>query len=164
MLLGLVMLAGLVSVTMDSYGKIALQLTLSHSPMTIFNQQRLTNATFKLDVDRMRRGWYSDKYFENIGAMLRELAAAGYTYSGQAPRLGGRPYPAWICTRLPPATCTWKCSGLRAGRAPRWWSAWIRPLEMLRQCAGYFEGDPVYATPGTQLEVEAVHDGAMVKY
>ena len=38
--------------------------------MSIFDQKRLTNETFKLDIERMRRGWYSDKYFENIGRML----------------------------------------------------------------------------------------------
>ena len=38
--------------------------------MSIFNDQRLTNDVFKLDVERMRRGWYSDKYFANILTML----------------------------------------------------------------------------------------------
>ena len=56
--------------------------------MSIFDQKRLTNETFKLDIERMRRGWYSDKYFENIGRMLTVLASEGYTYSGKH-RLGG---------------------------------------------------------------------------
>ena len=37
--------------------------------MSIFDGKRLTNETFKLDIERMRRGWYSDKYFENINRM-----------------------------------------------------------------------------------------------
>ena len=41
--------------------------------MSEFNGQRLDNSTFKLDVDRMRRGWYSDKYFTNIAQMLTVL-------------------------------------------------------------------------------------------
>jgi nicotinate phosphoribosyltransferase len=52
--------------------------------MTIFNLSRLTNETFKFDIERMRRGWYSDKYFENIGRMLTTLSKEGYVYSGQA--------------------------------------------------------------------------------
>src|SRR4030066_4710 len=32
--------------------------------MTFFDRKRLTNETFKLDIERMRRGWDSDKYFE----------------------------------------------------------------------------------------------------
>ena len=47
--------------------------------MSIFNKQRLTDETFKLDIERMRKGWYSDKYFENIGQMLTVLAAEGYS-------------------------------------------------------------------------------------
>ena len=42
--------------------------------MSIFDGKRLTNDTFKLDIERMRCGWYSDKYFENIGHTLTELA------------------------------------------------------------------------------------------
>ncbi|HEX6270619.1 MAG TPA: hypothetical protein VFZ43_10310 [Anaerolineales bacterium] len=38
--------------------------------MSIFDNKRLTNKTIELDIERMRRGWYSDKYFENIGRML----------------------------------------------------------------------------------------------
>jgi hypothetical protein len=55
--------------------------------MSIFNSRRLTNATFKLDVERMRRGWYSDKYFENVGNMLHTLAKQGYTFQAASPRV-----------------------------------------------------------------------------
>lgn len=126
--------------------------------MTIFNRQRLTNDVFKLDVERMRRGWYSDKYFENIGAMLTQLAASGYRYAGRAPRLHGVNVHGvevgnvdvemqWF-TRRPGATIVVgvdKC------------------LEMLRHCTGYFE-DGEFVNTWDQLHVEAVHDGAVVKY
>ncbi len=126
--------------------------------MTLFNRQRLTNATFKLDVDRMRRGWYSDKYFENIGAMLHSLSAAQYVYAGQAPHLAGvdlnqvavgdmHVEMQWF-TRRPGAT-------LVAGVD--------KALEMLRQCTGYFEGE-AFVNTWDQLEVEAVPDGAVVRY
>jgi nicotinate phosphoribosyltransferase len=46
--------------------------------MSIFDHQRLTNATFKLDIERMRQGWYTDKYFVNIAKMLTVLAEQGY--------------------------------------------------------------------------------------
>ena len=51
--------------------------------MSIFDGKRLTNETFKLDIERMRRGWYSDKYFENINRMLIALSSENYSYSGQ---------------------------------------------------------------------------------
>ena len=54
--------------------------------MTVFNRRRLDNRVFKLDVERMRRAWYSDKYFENVHRMLGARAASGYRYDGQYPR------------------------------------------------------------------------------
>ncbi len=51
--------------------------------MSIFDGKRLTNETFKLDIERMRRGWYSDKYFENINRMLIALSRDDYRYAGQ---------------------------------------------------------------------------------
>ncbi|HLE29246.1 MAG TPA: nicotinate phosphoribosyltransferase [Anaerolineales bacterium] len=126
--------------------------------MTIFDRKRLTNATFKLDVERMRLGWYSDKYFENIGAMLRQLSAEGYRYVGPAPHLpAGDPAGVetgemhvemqWF-TRRPGATVVVGVD---------------KAIEMLRYGAGYFEGERFMCT-WDQLEVEAVHDGALVKY
>ena len=56
--------------------------------MTIFNKTRLTNDVFKIDIKRMRKGWYSDKYFENIGVMLSTLAEQKYLFKGKALRLG----------------------------------------------------------------------------
>ena len=45
--------------------------------MSRFNGQRLAPEVFKLDAERMRRGWYSDKYFVNIQAILSILAMRG---------------------------------------------------------------------------------------
>jgi len=58
--------------------------------MSIFDHKRLTDDVFKLDVERMRKGWYSDKYFVNIAAMLTALDKEGYVFDGEAPeQLGG---------------------------------------------------------------------------
>ena len=51
--------------------------------MSIFNGCRLPLHTFKLDVERMRRGWYSDKYFYNTVEVLQTLANNGYRFAGQ---------------------------------------------------------------------------------
>lgn len=126
--------------------------------MSIFDHKRLTNDTFKLDVERMRRGWYSDKYFENINRMLTVLAAEGYTYAGLRPDL-----PA----------------GFSAGDIPvgdievemQWFTRRAgetvvvgvdKALAMLRHCTGYFEGDRFVDT-SDRLEVWAVHDGSQVR-
>jgi len=125
--------------------------------MTIFNRQRLTNATFKLDVERMRQGWYSDKYFGNIGAMLCELSAARYVYAGRRRlpgvdlnqvAVGDLPVEMQWFTRRPGATLVVGVD---------------KALEMLRHCTGYLEGDR-FVNTWQSLEVEAVHDGVMVRY
>ena len=51
--------------------------------MSIFDHQRLTNSTFKLDIERMRQGWYTDKYFVNVAVMLSALSKEGYTLAGK---------------------------------------------------------------------------------
>jgi nicotinate phosphoribosyltransferase len=55
--------------------------------MTVFDRRRLAPSVFKLDAERMRQGWYSDKYFINIAATLGELARKGYRFGGSAPDL-----------------------------------------------------------------------------
>lgn len=126
--------------------------------MTVFNQLRLADDVFKLDVERMRRGWYSDKYFENIGAMLTRLSAEGYRYAGQAHRLGGAHVHdvltgdlhvemQWF-TRRPGKTLVVGVD---------------KALAMLRGCTGYFEGE-TFVNTWSHLHVEAVHDGAVVTY
>ncbi len=127
--------------------------------MSIFDGKRLTNETFKLDIERMRRGWYSDKYFENIGRMLAALSAEGYTYAGHHHNL-----PAGISsdnvavgdievemqwfTRRPGTTIVVGVD---------------KALAMLRHCTGYFKEDQFIDT-SDRLEVWAVQDGSTVTY
>jgi len=126
--------------------------------MSIFDHKRLTNETFKLDVERMRRGWYSDKYFENIGRMLTVLASEGYTYSGKLHNLPTDVSPENIAvgdievemqwfTRRPGSTIVVGVD---------------KVLEMLRHCTGYWEGGKFIGSPD-QLEVWAVHDGTVAE-
>lgn len=126
--------------------------------MSIFDGKRLTNEALKLDVERMRRGWYSDKYFENITAMLAACAASGCRYTGHYPNLRGVDLSGvdvgdlevemqWF-TRRSGATVVVGVD---------------KALAMLRHCAGYLEGDRFVET-WDKLEVEAVHDGVTVTY
>jgi nicotinate phosphoribosyltransferase len=127
--------------------------------MSIFDHKRLTNETFKLDVDRMRRGWYSDKYFENINRMLGTLSTEGYTYSGQF-------------HNLPPGVTAEDMAVGDIELEMQWFTRRMgttivvgvdKSLEMLKYCTGYFEGDKFIDT-SKKLEVWAVHDGTTVEY
>jgi Nicotinic acid phosphoribosyltransferase len=126
--------------------------------MSIFDNKRLTNETFKLDVDRMRRGWYSDKYFENIGRMLATLASEGYTYSGQYYNLPANVSPDGIAVGDIEVEMQWFTR--RVGNTVV--VGVDKSLEMLKHCTGYWEGDKFIDT-SDKLQVWAVQDGTMVK-
>ena len=55
--------------------------------MSIIDQKRLPPEVFKLDAERMRRGWYSDHYFNNITYILSALSTQGYRFQGYCPEL-----------------------------------------------------------------------------
>ena len=129
--------------------------------MSIFNNTRLTNQTFKLDIERMRQGWYSDKYFVNIAQTLLVLTANDYRFAGHSTildELGIDP------------------SGLATGnievemqfftrRKPRALIAGAdKALSMLRHCTGHASPQGKFSETWSHLRVEAVQDGVMVEY
>lgn len=126
--------------------------------MSIFDQKRLTNETFKLDIERMRRGWYSDKYFENIGRMLSVLAAEGYRYSGSNHKLPRNISPEDIAVGDIEVEMQWFTR--RPGNTIV--VGVDKSLAMLRHCTGYWEGDQFMDT-SDKLEVWAAHDGTVVR-
>ena len=127
--------------------------------MSIFDGKRLTNETFKLDIERMRRGWYSDKYFENINRMLTALSKEGYSYSGQFHNLPEGLSPEQIAVGDIEVEMQWFTR--RLGKTTV--VGVDKSVEMLRHCTGYFDGDKFIDT-SDRLEVWAVQDGCTVKY
>ncbi len=127
--------------------------------MSIFDGKRLTNDTFKLDIERMRRGWYSDKYFENINRMLTALSKEGYTYSGEHHNLPQGISPEQIAVGDIEVEMQWFTR--RMGKTTV--VGVDKALAMLRHCAGYFEGD-TFVDTSNKLEVWAAQDGTTVKY
>ena len=127
--------------------------------MSIFNGQRLGNATFKLDIERMRQGWYSDKYFANIIAMLEGVAGAEDwplpTYARDLGlslldlKLGDIEVEGQFFARRPGTTIVVGVD---------------KALAMLRHCAGRLDAKGEFVETWQDLDVEAVHDGATVQY
>ena len=117
--------------------------------MSIFNNTRLTNDTFKLDVERMRQGWYADKYFVNIAQTLQALSAQGYRFSGKPPKVSQS-------TSIP-------FNQLATGdievemqfftrRQPHALIAGVdKALSILRHCTGYFDDDNQFVETWQQL-------------
>jgi nicotinate phosphoribosyltransferase len=126
--------------------------------MSIFDNKRLTNETFKLDIERMRRGWYSDKYFENIGRMLSSLSSEKYAYAGRHPNLPADVSPENIAVGDIEVEMQWFTR--RPGNTVV--VGVDKSLEMLRHCTGYWEENRFIDTSDS-LEVWAVHDGSVVR-
>ncbi len=129
--------------------------------MSIFDGKRLSNESFKLDLERMRTGWYSDKYFENIVGMLQTLAGRGYRFRGTSSRLTDTGIDMrnidignivvemqWFTRRKP--------FSIVAGVD--------KALAMLEGCTGYFDEQGTFVNTYHALEVEAVQDGTVVEY
>src|SRR6187401_2839160 len=129
--------------------------------MTVFDRRRLPASVFKLDVERMRQGWYSDKYFNNIARTLAELAAAGYRFGGSAPDLSDLDVDLanvdvgsievemqWFPRRIPASVVV----GVD------------KALAMLREGTGYFDDAGRFVNTFENMEVWAVHDGSEAPY
>jgi nicotinate phosphoribosyltransferase len=126
--------------------------------MSVFDQKRLTNAQIQLDIDGLRRGIYSDKYFANVVQILEGLQQENYGFAGQSPRslpsdptgfpVGESVVEAQLFNRREPYTIV-------AGTDVA--------LAMLRHCAGHFEDD-AFVEGWQSLDVTAVQDGVFTHY
>jgi nicotinate phosphoribosyltransferase len=129
--------------------------------MSVFDGKHLPADIFKLDVERMRAGWYSDKYFYNIVALLADLARAGYRFGGTSRDL---------------APLGLDLAGVEVGNieVEMQWFTRRKPMSivvgvdkaiaMLRECTGYFDEGGRFHNTFEQLEVQAVQDGTVVRY
>ena len=129
--------------------------------MTVFDRRRLPPPVFKLDIERMRQGWYSDKYFINIARTLAELSQEGYRFGGTSPDLSDLDVDVrnvdvgnievemqWFPRRRP------FCVVVGVDKA----------LAMLRECTGHFDDKGEFVNTFDRMEVWAVHDGTEAPY
>lgn len=126
--------------------------------MTRYNQERLVHDIFKIEVEKIRSGWYSDKYFCNNVYLLERLAREGYTFQGESDikdvdcsmvRNGDLEVEMQIFTRRRPFS-------LVAGVD--------EALAILKECTGYYDENEMFINTYKHLEVEAVLDGTFVNY
>ncbi|ETX00814.1 MAG: nicotinate phosphoribosyltransferase [Candidatus Entotheonella factor] len=127
--------------------------------MSIIDQKRLPPEVFKLDAERMCRGWYSDHYFNNTTLILSTLAAQGYRFGGQCPELsaqgvevanidvGNIEVDMQYFTRREPFSIV---AGVD------------HALAILKLCTGYVDDRGEFVNTYDHLDIEAVHDGEKV--
>ncbi len=125
--------------------------------MSIFDKKRLTDETFKLDIERMRSGWYTDKYFTNITIMLEQLAQEKYQFQGNNQRI----------------PLTHQNTPILNGDIEvemQWFTRRIgdtiivgvdKALSMIKHCSGYFK-DGKFINSAENLQVWAVQDGCKI--
>jgi nicotinate phosphoribosyltransferase len=126
--------------------------------MSVFNGKRLKKETFRIDSERMCRGWYSDAYFPNTVKILEELSKENYVFEGESDiknidcrqvKNGDVRAEMQFFTRRKPYS-------LIAGVD--------EALAILQECTGYFDEDGCFVNTYDSLEVEAVQDGTFAMY
>ncbi len=125
--------------------------------MSIFDHTRLTKSILNLDVEGIRRGLYSDKYFENVARILSGMA--GQTASIDTER------------DLPFDPSTVDIGNIEVEvqvfnrRRPRALIAGIDyALSIVRHCTGYYDENDRFVETWADLEVDAVEDGVFTTY
>lgn len=126
--------------------------------MSIFNNQRIGKEQFNLDVEGIRRSWYTDDYFTNTVSVLEKLANSDYRFMGQA--------------KLDKTVNTFINNGdivveiqYFTRRKPFSVVAGVDEcLAILEECTGYYDEMGVFVNTYDTLEVEAVQDGTFAYY
>jgi nicotinate phosphoribosyltransferase len=124
--------------------------------VSITDGKRLPPEVFRIDAERMRRGWYTDAYFSNAALILRTLAEKGYRFEGQYPVLQTpdvNPHAVDVGNIVVEMQCFTKRKpfSIAAGTD--------EAIAILKECCGYFDSDGVFVSTYDQLEVCAVQDG-----
>ena len=131
--------------------------------MSKFNGQRLAVETFKMTediVDKLRRGWYADEYFNNTVKVLTELAKEGYEFGEKENDLNGKISVTEVrngdiyvemqfFTRRKPFSVVVGVD---------------EALAILEVGTGYFEENGEFVNTFDHLEIEAVEDGDIVRF
>lgn len=126
--------------------------------MSLFSGQRLDQRQLQQDIEGLRRGLYTDRYFANVARILQGLAAEGYRFQGSHPR----PLPVDL-SQVDVGNIVVEAQVFNR-RAPRVVVGGVdAALSMLRHATGYFEGDQFIET-WQNLEVHAVEDGELTHY
>ena len=126
--------------------------------MSLTREGRLTQAVLGLDIEGLRQGRYSDRYFTNIVQVLSALSREGYQYQGGNPRqipnadalaVGDVMVEAQIFNRRSPVALI---AGIDVA------------LTMLRHASGYFDDAGEFVETWSTLELDAVQDGDVTYY
>jgi len=123
--------------------------------VTWMDRKRLDASTFEIDP-RMRRGRYTDQYFNNAAQILSALAQEGYRFAGEQPAsdessaqaevdVGNIAVEMQYFTKREPFAIA---CGLD------------HAIAILKECTGFFDEAGTFHNTCDRLQIEAVGDGA----
>jgi nicotinate phosphoribosyltransferase len=127
--------------------------------MSVFNHQRLTNEILKLDIDRLRQGWYSDKYFVNITRMLSQCRLENYSYKGNHNRVAEK----YDLSSAKPGDIEVEMQWFTRHPGKTIIVGVDKALAILKSCTGYWENEK-FVNTSDHLQVWAVEDGVTSEY
>ncbi len=126
--------------------------------MSLFDNQRLNQSVLRLDIEGLRRGEYTDRYFTNVVQVLGGLAREVYHYSGTNPRQFANAKNAHTGDAFVEAQ-------IFNRRAPIAFVAGVDvALAMLRHATGSYDANDHFIETWQNLEVVAVQDGDLTYY
>lgn len=127
--------------------------------MSVFDGKRLDKSVFQIDVERMRKGWYSDAYFSNTVKILQALSEQGYMFQGQSS------LDRYIDTsQVPNGDITVEMQFFTRRKPLSLVAGVDEALAILDECIGYFDPSGKFINTASQTEVEAVSDGTFAHY
>ncbi len=127
--------------------------------MSIFNHLRIDPEVFKLDIDRLQKGWYSDKYFVNITNMLVQLRNMDFSYTPHTDQL----LTSFANTAMNPGDLEVEMQWFTRHPGKTLIVGVDKALAILKTCTGYWQGGKFINT-WKNLDVWAVEDGDIVSY
>lgn len=131
--------------------------------MSLFNKERLPMSVFNMTeevIDKLRRGWYADQYFNNTVKVLTTLAKEGYKFGDKENDLEG----IVDVTELQNGDIEVEMQFFTRRKPYSIVAGVDEALAILKVGTGYYDEDDQFVNTYNQLEVEAVHDGEIVTY
>ena len=128
--------------------------------MSIADGKRLPPDVFKIDAERMRRGWYTDAYFSNVALILRTLAEKGYRFTGKHRVLKTTDFILDNLDDVDVGNMVVEMQFFTKRKPFSIAAGTDEAIAILQECCGYFESDGEFVSTYDQVEVYAVQDGA----
>lgn len=127
--------------------------------MSVIDGKRLDPSVFKLDSARMKKGWYSDHYFNNIVFIFSELAKRKYRFKGSSQLLQSK---GMDLSRIQTGNIEVEMQYFTKREPFSIVAGTDHAIAILKECTGFFNGKRRFINTFHKLRIEAVLDGTVL--